>query len=35
MILLTFLRALHDVYVETQALRADAHKRYPSMSDWD
>ena len=35
MILLTFLRAVREVYVEAQELRRDAQKRYPFVSDWD
>jgi hypothetical protein len=35
MIFLTFLRTIHDVFVEAQELRRQLAKRHRFVSDWE
>jgi hypothetical protein len=35
MIFLTFFRTLHEVFVEAQDMRREAHKRHRFVSDWE
>ena len=35
MIILTFLRMLREVFVETQEMRRVAAARHPFVSDWE
>jgi hypothetical protein len=35
MIILTFLRTMRDIFVEAQAMRRAAARRYPFIRDWE
>jgi hypothetical protein len=35
MIILTFLRTMHDIFAEAQEMRRVAASRYPFIRDWE